>query len=81
MKNIHKINETQENLLESRELYRTVVQSLSEGIIMTDMEGQITFVNQRMCDLSGYSEEELMGQKAYELLLVPEEQQLSLIHI
>ena len=76
MKNIHKINETQENLLESRELYRTVVQSLSEGIIMTDMEGQITFVNQRMCDLSGYSEEELMGQKAYELLLVPEEQQV-----
>ncbi len=72
MERKQKISKTENDPLGTRDLYRTVVQSLSEGIMITDLEGHVTFVNQRMCDLSGYEEEELLGQKAYEILLSPE---------
>lgn len=64
-------------LSESEHKYRRVVQNLSEGVIMTDLEDRVTFVNQQMCDLTGYSESEIIGQKAYELLLPKEEWQSS----
>ena len=31
-------------------------------VAMTDVEGTITFVNQKLCDVSGYSKEELLGK-------------------
>ncbi|MFK7949742.1 MAG: PAS domain S-box protein [Saprospiraceae bacterium] len=64
-------------LSESEYKYRRVVQNLSEGVIMTDLEDRVTFVNQQMCDLTGYTESEIIGQKAYELLLPKEEWQSS----
>lgn len=60
-------------LSESEHKYRLVVQNLSEGVIMTDLQDKVTFVNQQMCDLTGYTESEIIGQKAYELLLPKEE--------
>jgi PAS domain S-box-containing protein len=38
-----------------------IVQSMQEGILLEDGEGQITFVNRRMADLLGYSPAELAG--------------------
>ena len=60
-------------LADSENKYRRVVQNLSEGVVMTNLEDNITFVNQQMCDLTGYTESELLGQKAYELLLPKKE--------
>ncbi len=65
---------------ESREMFRNIVQNLSEGIIMTDTKGRITFVNQRMCQLSGYNEKELIGNDAIEVLVPKKERkQIELI--
>jgi PAS domain S-box-containing protein len=58
----------QQALVVSQERHRFVVQNLLEGIILTDLEGRITFTNKGMEILTGYSNEELHGQLVYNLL-------------
>ncbi|MEM1318612.1 MAG: PAS domain S-box protein [Bacteroidota bacterium] len=63
----------QQALHRSEEKYRSVVQNLSEGIVIMDMNGRITFVNQQMELLTGHSRQELIGAKVMELLIQPAE--------
>jgi len=60
----------------SREKHRSIVQNLSEGVIITTLKGQITFVNKQMEKLTGYSHRELVGQTMQELLLASDVHQL-----
>jgi PAS domain S-box-containing protein len=62
----------EEALRQSETRFRTVVQSLGEGLLITDLNDVVLYANPRMSDLSGYPIEELLGRRAYELLL-PEE--------
>lgn len=41
---------------------KVAVEQSPTGIVITDLEGNITYVNFTMCSLTGYSEEELLGQ-------------------
>jgi PAS domain S-box-containing protein len=59
----------EKELAQSEEKYRLVVQSLSEGLMVTDLENKITFVNEAICRLSGYSKTELLGEIAYKKFL------------
>lgn len=60
--------------LEQRErLMRTLYDTSSAGICVIDPEGRLDHVNQRMADLFGYSQKELVGM-AYVKLVHPEEQ-------
>ena len=54
------------------EFYRSVLESLSEGVIITDAESRILFANRRMAELTGWSVSELVGSISYELLAPPE---------
>jgi PAS domain S-box-containing protein len=58
----------QNTLFEKEELYRSVVESLSEGLIITDNDGQILFVNSKMEELTNFSKEEMIGQVVHQLL-------------
>jgi len=49
--------------------FRSVVESLGEGIIITDLQDVILYVNTRMAELTGYQPDEMIGKRAYELLL------------
>ena len=60
---------TQKAIVEKEEIYRTVVESLSEGLIITNIEDTIIFVNSKMEKLTGYRKNEMEGKKAYELFL------------
>ncbi len=40
----------------------TVFESTREGIMVTDAKRRITMVNRAFCEMSGYSEDELLGQ-------------------
>ncbi len=59
----------QASLQEKDILYRSVVESLNEGLVITDTEDKILFINSRMETISGYKLEEVVGNKAYELFL------------
>lgn len=64
----HRI-EAQNALKAGKEEYQMLIQNLFEGIIITDLEGVITYLNDQMAELVGYSKEEIIGQKAHKLLI------------
>jgi len=54
--------EAAERLRESEEKYRTLIETTSEGAWMLDREGKTSNVNQSLCDILGYSREEIIGK-------------------
>jgi two-component system sensor histidine kinase UhpB len=55
-------------LVESERLYRSTFDGAPVGIVHVGLDGRWFRVNQRICDLLGYSREELQGMSAHELL-------------
>jgi PAS domain S-box-containing protein/diguanylate cyclase (GGDEF)-like protein len=53
-----------EALRESESKYRTLVESMNEGVMLVNSSGIIQFVNQRMADMLGYVPAELAGKAA-----------------
>jgi PAS domain S-box-containing protein len=66
-------NRTAAALRESETRFRTFIESLGEGLLITDLDDRVLYVNQRMTELSGFSGEDLLGRPAYERLLPPAE--------
>ncbi|MCH7626416.1 MAG: GAF domain-containing protein [Chloroflexi bacterium] len=56
-------------LAESMELYRTLLESAPDGVLLTTESGQIELVNARIEEMFGYSRTELIGEKIE--ILVP----------
>lgn len=59
-------------LAESEVRYRRIVETSEEGILILDKDGVMTFVNPKLCAVTGYSPQELTGQRT-RLLLFPED--------
>ena len=51
------------DLVESERLYRSTFDAAPVGIVHVGLDGQWLRVNQRLCDLLGYSREELQGRR------------------
>jgi PAS domain S-box-containing protein len=49
-------------LAASEERYRSLVRAARDGIVSLDDQGRITFVSPQMTKLTGYAEEQLLGQ-------------------
>ncbi|HEU0009837.1 MAG TPA: sigma 54-interacting transcriptional regulator [Verrucomicrobiae bacterium] len=60
-------------LQEREEFYRSILESLGEGIIITDRESRILYANSRIECLTGRTRAELIGAVSYELLSPREE--------
>ncbi len=60
-------------LQEREEFYRSILESLQEGVVITDRESRILYVNSRVVCLTGYERAELIGAVSYELLTPKEE--------
>jgi len=58
----------EEELKESETRYRTLITTMSEGVWVTDLQNNTTFVNPALEKMLGYSSEELMGRNVTELL-------------
>ena len=48
--------------------FRLAVETLGEGVVITDEEDVIVYVNSRMAEISGYQREEMVGQRVTRLL-------------
>ncbi len=46
---------------QSEERYRNILESIEEGYYEVDIAGNLTFFNDSLCNLLGYSRDELMG--------------------
>ncbi|HEU5145434.1 MAG TPA: PAS domain S-box protein, partial [Chryseosolibacter sp.] len=54
-------------LVQSEERFRAMVSQTNAGLLHTDLNGIITLVNSKLCDILGYSERELLGKSIWEL--------------
>ena len=67
---------SQDALLEEELKYQSLVETVSEGIVLADNDDVIQFVNKRYCEMLGYSKNELIGKVGYKVLLDKETQEL-----
>jgi len=58
----------------SEEMYRSLVEQAAEGILLCSMEGAILAANAQLCQMLGYSQEDLLGRKCTDL--IPEEESM-----
>ncbi|MDD5142341.1 PAS domain S-box protein [Methanoregula sp.] len=59
---ITKRRKTEEALKESEEKYRTIVETMTEGIWIVDADRRTTYVNRQMAAMLGYSPGEMLGK-------------------
>ena len=57
-----------ETLRESEELYRLLVETMNDGLGMQDLNDRFTYVNHKLCEMTGFSKEELIGKTISDLL-------------
>ena len=62
------VNERTAALLESEQKYRSLVETMTEGVTTLDARGRLTYVNQTFCDLLGYERGQLLGKSLSDLM-------------
>ncbi|MCA6362156.1 MAG: PAS domain S-box protein [Bacteroidetes bacterium] len=62
----------EQKLQEQEEKYRGIIENMNLGLIEVDLEEKIVYANQSFCNISGYTTDELLGRKTYDLLLPKE---------
>ncbi|MDO9577400.1 MAG: PAS domain S-box protein [Candidatus Cloacimonadales bacterium] len=60
--------EIQEKLQESEILYRTLTDNLKSAVYTFNPEGKMTYVNKATCQITGYSEEELLKMRFFDFI-------------
>jgi len=70
--------EIEEELKKSENKYRSLIDKTGVGIATTDIFGRLSFVNDTLCSLLGYSKEELLGSP-FALFLHPEDRRRVLL--
>jgi PAS domain S-box-containing protein len=58
----------EKELRESEEKYRGILETAEEGIATHEPDGTITYVNQRMADMLGYSRDEIVGRSSLDFV-------------
>ena len=62
------LQQSREALLASEMRYRSIVETTDDGIMIGEPGGRIVFANQRMAEMVGYSLDELVGMRGFELV-------------
>jgi len=67
-RDISERKKTEEKLQESEEKYRNIVETANECIYLMDDEAVVTYGNKRIMELSGYSQEEIIGRHIWDFI-------------
>ena len=67
-RDITKRKKIEGELRKSEGRFRQFIKNTSQGVSMMDKSARITFVNKSMCEMFGYSEEELLGKTPSDFL-------------
>jgi PAS domain S-box-containing protein len=59
----------EDELRASEHRYRQIVETTREGLVMTDLDGQISYVNPRMGELLGTSPDRIIGRSMFDFLI------------
>jgi len=59
--------EFEATLKESEVIFDTITNQATDGIALTDIEGNYVFVNPKFCEMTGYTSEELLQMNVYDL--------------
>ncbi len=62
----------QDSIRQSEEKYRGIMENMELGLLEVDLSGRITRAYPRFCDMVGYTEKEILGEKAADLF-IPQE--------
>jgi len=62
LNNINKLHTAQNALSESENRYRLLVESIDEGVVLTDTEFTIIFANRSITRMFGFTKDELLGK-------------------
>lgn len=57
-----------DTLRQKEEQYRILIEGMNEGLMLTDINNIILFVNQQACNITGYTADELIGVDSFDLL-------------
>ncbi|OOQ56714.1 PAS domain-containing hybrid sensor histidine kinase/response regulator [Mucilaginibacter pedocola] len=69
MKDITERKTIEASLRANEEKYRNIIANMNLGLLEVDRNGMATYANQSFCDMSGYTQEQLMGKDAGKLFL------------
>ena len=58
----------EQEIRDSEERYRLITETMSDGLSIQNREGVITQVNSRLCEISGFARDELIGRPLVDLL-------------
>ncbi|MCF8244689.1 MAG: PAS domain S-box protein [Saprospiraceae bacterium] len=61
-----------ENLRRSEEKYRGIIENMELGLLEVSTQGTILRAYHHFCEMTGYTEQELVGQRVSEIFLPPE---------
>ncbi|BDI33887.1 hypothetical protein CCAX7_59380 [Capsulimonas corticalis] len=65
----------EDSLRQERQRFRSFAESLGAGLLLTDLDDVIQYANPRMAEITGYEISEIMGRRALDLFLSPEDRE------
>jgi len=61
VRDITEEKQAEEKLRQSEERYRTILESIEHGYFEVDIRGNLTFFNDALCEINGYTRDEMIG--------------------
>lgn len=76
--NVQKRKQTESRILQQEEKFRNIISNMNLGLLEVNLQEQVLHANQTFCKMAGKELDELIGQKATDLLLDEESKEILL---